>query len=232
MKIGLLSDIHGNLEALKAVIEAAKKYEIKNFLITGDFVGYYYDIKEILKILDKIKWVGVRGNHERMFLNCFKSNKIADQYKEKYGSSFYNIKSIKNNDALKNILRLPDKRNIIIKNKKILICHGSPWNKDMYLYNNTNYKNIERIFNYNQDLIMIGHTHRQSLWKNKKQICINPGSVGQARDYKSKACWAIWNISENKILFKRTKYDTSSVLKQCKKYDPKLKYLNEVIKKK
>ncbi len=229
MNIGLLSDIHGNQEALESVIIESKKYKIDLFLISGDFVGYYYDIYKIIDILDSINWIGVRGNHERMFVDCYNSLKKANFYKENYGSSFNLIKSKKNNKSLKNLFLLPDRRNITIKNKKVLICHGSPWNRDLYIYKDTSQNNIDKFFNYNKDLVLFGHTHRQLLWKINSKICINPGSVGQARDYKSKACWAIWNIVQNKIIFKRTRYDVSKVIKQCKKYDSKLKYLREAL---
>ncbi len=52
MKIGVLSDIHGNHYALKAVLEEARRCGVEYLFILGDLVGYYYYPDEVLKLLE------------------------------------------------------------------------------------------------------------------------------------------------------------------------------------
>ena len=167
----------------------------------------------------------IDGNKKPTFIE------LAKKYKRKLGSGYqYCIEQLSNDD-INWLMDLPEELSVNFGQKSIFMSHGNLTSIDSYLYPDEKREVI--LANYSESMITIyGHSHYPFIHSNDNKFIINPGSVGQARDYKSKACWAIWNISENKILFKRTKYDTSSVLKQCKKYDPKLKYLNEVIKKK
>ena len=57
-KIGILSDIHGNYDALKAILDKAKKKKISNFIFCGDLIGYYYEPKKFkVKKKQTIKFI-------------------------------------------------------------------------------------------------------------------------------------------------------------------------------
>ena len=73
-KIGILSDIHGNYNALKAVINKARKNKITSFIFCGDLIGYYYEPKKCLDLLSKLKVDYIKGNHEIM-LDDYLNNK-------------------------------------------------------------------------------------------------------------------------------------------------------------
>ena len=53
MKIAIMSDIHGNYDALFEVLKIAKKEDVKHLLILGDLVGYYYHPDKILELLSE-----------------------------------------------------------------------------------------------------------------------------------------------------------------------------------
>ena len=86
MKICILSDIHGNYEALKKCVNEAKKLNINRFFCLGDYVGYYYEPDKCIDLLKKINAVCIKGNHEDMLLNVLKDNKKINYYKLKYGN--------------------------------------------------------------------------------------------------------------------------------------------------
>ena len=67
MKLALLADIHGNADALEAVLAAARRRGAKRLLCAGDFVGYYYEPARCFELLDAWRLDAVRGNHEDMF---------------------------------------------------------------------------------------------------------------------------------------------------------------------
>ena len=65
MKYGVFSDIHSNLEALEAVLEALKKEKVDRYLCVGDIVGYAANPRECLKIVKDLNCPAVCGNHDR-----------------------------------------------------------------------------------------------------------------------------------------------------------------------
>ena len=69
MRIGLLSDIHGNAHALKSVLKSAREKGVDKILCCGDYVGYYYEPDEVMFLLNDWDWVGISGNHEAMLLD-------------------------------------------------------------------------------------------------------------------------------------------------------------------
>ena len=75
MKICILSDIHGNYDALKKCVSEAKKLKVKKFLCLGDYVGYYYEPDKCIDLLIKLKAICIKGNHENIFLEILKNKK-------------------------------------------------------------------------------------------------------------------------------------------------------------
>ena len=63
MKIAILSDIHGNFDALNVVLEECKKIKIDKYLFLGDYVGYYYGQKVWNRIC-QLNGIKIKGNHE------------------------------------------------------------------------------------------------------------------------------------------------------------------------
>ena len=87
------------------------------------------------------------------------------------------------------------------------------------------------MFNHDPDfdLMVYGHTHYPVKWVRNNKIIINPGSLGQPRDRKQGACWALWDTTRNSVELFREEYDFLPVIEMCKKYDPELNYLVDVL---
>jgi predicted phosphodiesterase len=64
MKIGVISDIHGNYDALVQVLKKAKIEGVAHLLLLGDIVGYYYHPDKILNALSEWSFDMIKGNHE------------------------------------------------------------------------------------------------------------------------------------------------------------------------
>ena len=64
MKYAIIADIHGNLEALQAVLKDAKEQGVDKYVCLGDIVGYGADPKECLRIVREMQIPCVKGNHE------------------------------------------------------------------------------------------------------------------------------------------------------------------------
>ena len=91
-KIGVLSDIHGNYDALKTVIKNAKKKGINNFIFCGDLIGYYYEPKKCIDLLSEFKVDYIKGKHEIMLEDYInkKINKDLIYFSNNYTTIIFN----------------------------------------------------------------------------------------------------------------------------------------------
>lgn len=231
MKLALLADIHGNSLALSAVLNAARLNDVDELLIAGDFVGYYYHPDEILSLLDNWKWTAVSGNHEVMLEQWSKGINHKKTLK-KYGTGIELAYKLLSSKQLEMLVCLPPKRKIQIENYSVLLCHGSPWDQDFYVYPDANTDISQRFFNEKYDVVVYGHTHYSVIWKENNHYVVNPGSVGQPRDRKQGACWALWDTVQHDIKLMRENYDSTPLVNECKKNDPLLPYLSNVLTRK
>ena len=88
MKIGIFSDIHGNIYAFEKVISSIRKNKPDLYVFCGDICGYYYyqnEIIEMLRSLDNL--ICVRGNHDEFFLEMLNDSSVEERYNRQYGKS-------------------------------------------------------------------------------------------------------------------------------------------------
>jgi len=229
MRIGLLSDIHANAHALVAVLTSAKRKNIEKLLCCGDYVGYYYEPDRVMKMMDDWDWVGIQGNHEVMLFDWM-DGKNRDEVKSKYGSGISVAMEKLAVERLQALSQMPELVKFNINDKAVMLCHGSPWDSEMYVYPDSNSDTINRLFTHDPefDLLVFGHTHHPVNWEQADRKIINPGSVGQPRDRKFGAAWAIWDSDTNDVMFCREEYDTKPVIEMCRQYDPEITYLVDV----
>ena len=231
MEIAFLSDIHGNIDGLNAVVKEAKSIGIKNFVALGDFVGYYYNPSQVIECLLNLNATMIRGNHEEMLLRSISDKNFLDFLTKKYGHSFKFAIDELSNELLTILRNLPEKKYInLTGNLEIFICHGSPYAVDEYIYPDASLSVVRNIFK-EFDLVAFGHTHYQTIFNFEKQkIMFNPGSIGQPREKRKKgACWCTFNTETRKVSFFDTPYDKNKVITAVKKYDQNLQYLYKVL---
>lgn len=182
MKILIISDIHGNIYALKSMLEFLKNKQIDSTLVAGDILGYYPFSNETINILKSIKNCHiVLGNHDKFFIDSLKNRLLINDYRKKYGDSILEFHENISNENLAFIMEKNLFKIIKINALSIYLMHGSPNNLlEGYIYPNTfyNYNDI------NHNLIIHGHTHYRMVRKYEDKIVINPGSLGQPRDGK------------------------------------------------
>lgn len=230
MKIGLLSDIHANAHALRAVLKSAKEKKVEKLLCCGDYVGYYYEPDIVMNLLNNWDWDGVSGNHETM-LSDWLNDKNRNKISRKYGSGISIAAKKLTQEVASGLFKMPEKCLLEIDGYKVALCHGSPWDGDKYIYPDANKNIVKKLFEYSPDfdVLVYGHTHYPVIWGANEKIIINPGSVGQPRDRKPGASWALWETKTQDVTFYREKYDPDSVIEMCRQYDPDIKYLAEVL---
>jgi putative phosphoesterase len=195
--IAVISDIHGNYEALKAVLEEIDKLSVSKIYCLGDVVGYYSQVNECCDVLRERSIECLLGNHDWYMISgsfCPRSQSVNDclNYQKKVISklNFDWIKTFK----------------IQFELDCIKMVHGG-WTDpiDEYLYDPT-----EDYFNkIDGNIFISGHTHIQQLHKYANKVYCNPGSVGMPRDNDPRAAYAL--IDNNEITLKRVEYNMEKV---------------------
>lgn len=232
MKLALLGDIHGNELALQSVLAEASLSGIGKLLITGDLVGYYY---EPLKVLDLLKpWNRniVRGNHEDMLKKALSDTAFLAKVDMRYGVGLRIAIEQLDEKQLLELCSLPHPQELVVDGCRILLCHGTPWDNDDYVYPDAQAELLERCAVQGYDLVVLGHTHYPMQKKIGETLVVNPGSVGQPRNRQPGAHWAIFDTVSRNIEFRQEQYDSSALVLECKQRNPDLHYLYEVLERK
>lgn len=232
MKIGLLSDIHGNADALAAVLDSARRQDVQRVLCSGDIVGYYYEPDKCLELLSEWEVECVRGNHEDMLFSLINTPSLGPQIKIKYGSGLSIAAAILTAAQLDYLDKLPAHKTVTIQDKTFLLCHGSPWDTDQYIYPDAEAEMFRRCAEGGNDYVVLGHTHYQLAVRHGNTLIVNPGAVGQPRGRdRGVAHWAVLDTRNGVCQHQTTEYDLSAVIAQARKYDPDVSYLQSILMK-
>lgn len=220
MRILVVSDIHANYHALKAVIADAGKVDAVWCL--GDLVGYGPDPNESIELIRKQpNLTCLIGNHDAAVIEQVDIESFNHD-------AYLSVIWTRNNLSAENreyLASLPLRAEI----GYVTLTHGSPRNPIWeYLLD---LKTVVINFSYfKTSLCFVGHTHIPisyfyngnghvdwnvpqpgSLYKTVGQTILNPGSVGQPRDRDPRAAYAIFNSEESTWQAFRVAYDVSTV---------------------
>lgn len=229
MKIAVLSDIHGNAAALSAVLNDAKRMKIDHLLILGDIVGYYYHPDQVLDMLAEWNFDIIKGNHERILEDIINEPSIGAAIKLKYGSGHEEAINKLSQKQLVFLRDLPETRSVKFDEISLLMCHGSPWSNDYYIYPDCEKEIVLKCDSDIHDFVLVGHSHYAFAIRNRHSTLINPGSVGQSRQSGGKASWCIINTSNQCFQFVLTDYNVESLLQEISLRNDN-EYLSKILK--
>lgn len=229
MRFALLGDVHGNATALEAVLGAASRAGVQELLITGDLIGYYFEPSEVLKLLEPWRMHVVRGNHEEMLRKVREAPLALEEIEQKYGSGLRVAIEDLTAEQQDWLCHLPHPQRIRIGDHGILLCHGSPWDIDLYVYPDASTELLEQCGSSGDKLIVLGHTHYPMMVEFNGVRIVNPGSVGQPRNGKPGAHWALYDSELDSLEFRVEHYDCRALVADCRRRHPEIPYLSDVL---
>lgn len=229
MKVAVLSDIHGNSEALRAIVPSLEELGVQKILYLGDLVGYYYHPDEALAILRRWDVTLIQGNHERMLAEYLDDPEVAKDLTRRFGSGLKCAVERLTSGDLQMLLHLPTTLRIEVEGVRCVLAHGSPKNPDLYLYPDSPPALLSHVARENADFVFMGHTHRPFWYEHNGVKVMNVGSVGQPRDYGGYASWAWFDTESREFQLEKTLYDVTPVAAEARAVDPKLKFLVDVL---
>jgi len=208
MKALIVSDVHGNIEALRAIELAAGPVDTVIFL--GDVTDYGPRPKECIAWLQVRASERLRGNHD---------NAVLEKVDCQCGQAFRKY-SVATREYMWKILEPPDYEfirgsspdgNFELDGVKIYAAHAAPSDPLFkYLKPSTPVEEFEKEAEGIEDgVVLLGHTHFPMDIEAGGVRFVNPGSAGQPRDGDPRAAYAIWRDGD--ITLHRLEYDTESV---------------------
>jgi predicted phosphodiesterase len=243
MRALVLSDVHGNLEALMAVLDAAGATD--QLWNLGDVVGYGGSPNQAIEMLRPLSTLDVRGNHDRVccgLASALGFNPVAR------AAALWTQQELKP-ENLEWLKALPQGPIIPLRERVDVVfgaaagtaeldascVHGSPLNEDQYILSMRDaWAPLQQM---TSSVTFFGHTHVQggfsssgSEWREIRPTyqsrreaestsfkltpgtrhLINPGSVGQPRDFDWRAAFAIYDSETAEVTYHRVPYDITS----------------------
>lgn len=218
MRYLILSDLHANLQALDAVLDAvASSWD--RVVVLGDLVGYGADPNAVIdRVRDLSPLAVIRGNHDKAACG------LDD------GSGFNNVARVaaswthdeltgNNREYLRGLPQGPTAIDDLFE-----ICHGAPFDEDYYIFSGDDA--VRAMATATRPLCVFGHTHVPIAFERYEQrlggftpqgdtelelrkeasFLINPGSVGQPRDGDPRAAYAVLDIEARLLTLRRVEY--------------------------
>lgn len=198
-------------------------------LIAGDLVGYYFEPLRVWEMLYTWEHHLVRGNHEEMLARAVSEQNFLPQVEARYGTGLRCAIEQLGAGRLAMLGGLPNVRDLQIGGSRILLCHGSPWDTDQYVYPNAPVALLDRCAVREFDLVLLGHTHYPMKHQIGRTLLVNPGSVGQPRNSVQGAHWALYDTDAHTVDFHVESYDMTALISECRRRHPDLPYLSEVL---
>lgn len=173
MKLGLVSDAHGNFLAFKHTIDYLKKRGVDNIYFLGDALGYFPSV-EVLEYLmaNKSEITSLAGNHDLMYVN---EDQLTCTRKRIY--AYDKIRALIKPEHAQIIRELDIKIELNIHGRTFMLVHGGPYDHiNQYVHDDTEVR-------FEANILVVGHTHRSFCKKiEQDKIILNVGSCGLPRD--------------------------------------------------
>ncbi len=225
-RLAIIADIHGNWQALQAVLNDIERQQVDQILSLGDNIGYGPEPEEVVSALQQRQVISVMGNHELALISRSYCNRMNATARE----SMALTRRLLSSSSCSWLENLPPYR----------ICHGArlvhgcpPQSMTVYLFS-ASANRLQRLFSsFPEQICFAGHTHTLHLFEqvdqeigqrhlaierlslNRASRCIIlPGSVGQPRDTVNRhAKYAIWDRAEQSVELRAVPYDVETTVR-------------------
>ena len=197
----IISDVHGNLAALEAVLQAEKNWDEVLFL--GDASHYGPHPDKVLSLLSELNALCIMGNHDEEILEVDLNQSFTHPDRRLTQWSRGQISP----DNLHFLTTF--RRTAVLRRQglSIRLIHGTlPAHQGKWLWPDSEpsiYAYLEN--QHPEEIILLGHSHVQFKRKGSRALFINPGGVGQQRLGQTLACYAV--LEDSRVALRAVEYD-------------------------
>jgi putative phosphoesterase len=196
MRLAVISDIHGNLPALEAVMGDIARRGVEGIVSLGDLVSGGPNCDEVVAVLEASEAQAVVGNCDLAVLDEDEAQARERYLKKGLGESGREVFSWARQHtgakAREYLSGLPAQLYIEEDGLTLLFTHGSPERPNEYLGADTPEERLVELFEgTGADIMVVGHTHLPLVREVGERLLINPGSVGAPYDGDPRASYLI-----------------------------------------
>jgi len=215
VRYGIFGDIHGNFDALEAVLAEMDKQNVDEALCLGDIVGYGAEPHRCIQKVREIGCICLAGNHDHAAIG-------------KLDIDFFNLYAREAAVWTRAALEPEDREflgslGFVEHLPNFAVVHGSLHGPEMFNYISTIFDADLSFDALDKPLLFYGHTHIPLTFFDTKPMTytmdaeipvgdgtrtlVNVGSVGQPRDEDPRACFAIYDDAIGSVKITRVEYD-------------------------
>ena len=186
MRIVIVSDIHGNYDALSALTESYDE-----LWVLGDLVNYGLEPKQVVDFVKDKATLVVRGNHDQC-IGYGSDPRCSVRFREMAAATRWFSAAVVTREQKAYLRSLPLQINCARSQTQFYLCHATP-SDPLYEYRGADSdKWPDDCAQLDADVIFVGHTHIPFIRPFDGQILVNPGSLGQPKTGRPDACYAVW----------------------------------------
>jgi putative phosphoesterase len=212
MRIAIFSDIHGNLQALEAVLADIAAQKPDAVYCLGDLVGYGAAPNEVTERIQRNGFPTVMGNYDDGV--GFERDECGCAYREEHerllgdrSLAWTKAHTTRQNKAF--LRTLANEIRFEADGRRMLLVHGSPRKMNEYLFEDRPISSFQRLAaSSNADVIVFGHTHKPYVKDVDGVLFVNDGSVGKPKDGDWRACYLI--LENGAATLRRVAYDVAA----------------------
>lgn len=228
-RFAILADIHSNYPALKAVLAKMDALGIKDAIVLGDTVGYGPHPIECIREIKKRNFLTIRGNHDHALIAGIPTLGFSSTGRWVLEWSATKLEK----SEYEWLMSLPSYH----QQDNWFAVHGAPQDKtffNAYVYQLTYEENLRYLAENAISVCLYGHTHIQGIYYDgcqsietpselqldeTRHYLVCPGSVGQPRNKKIGAEFAIFDQERGNIQFYRVDYDLEHTINDMSRYE-------------
>jgi predicted phosphodiesterase len=217
----ILSDIHANIDALDAVLDAAPTDTWDRAIVLGDLVGYGAEPAAVIERVRSLNPLAtIRGNHDKAA--CGLEDGSSFNYVARLAAQWtFEALSVEHREYLRALPQGP-----LTIDETIEICHGAPFDEDHYIFDADDASRA--LDTTTRRVCLFGHTHLPVVFRRSPQLfdgflpegpddsrveidaglnyLVNVGSVGQPRDGDPRAAFGVFDSSGPSVVIRRIEY--------------------------
>jgi len=211
MRVAIISDIHGNLEALEKTSEIIEAKDIDDIICLGDLVGYGANPNECIDYVDRRTKKVLLGNHDQAAFDL-KQTEYFNTYARRAAHWTHDVLTQEHNQYLQS---LP----YALTETELTFVHSSPFEPEEWHYIFSNREASRNFNHFKTSLCFVGHSHVPGVYcedqrtreiKKGLRYLINVGSIGQPRDGDWRLSFGIFDTESWSYKNVRSEYDVES----------------------
>lgn len=231
MRIGILGDIHSNLEALQTVVAAMQEEAIEHWVQVGDIVGYGPDPQPCLDLVRELECTVCLGNHDAAVVGI-----LATDYFNAYArlAIEWTRDHVRPQDLVY-LRHLP----LVVEHAHYTVVHGTLDQPKQFGYVLSQVEAKQSLLQQRTLVAFVGHSHVPAVYierpdmhphelemihgpeiscstEGATRILVNVGSVGQPRDEDPRAAYAIYDTDSGSLAVRRIEYDIARVQRKIR----------------